>query len=111
MSHSEDSIHGGADLVAHVGEEVGLGLGGGHRFFFRSEQVCFGLLAIGDVLSHVEEILWVSSSVSDDRKAAVSDDDAAIAANEALLIFVVVVLAIEELGISLCTPGAIVRVD
>ena len=65
MGHSEDRIHGGADLMAHVGEEVGLGLGGGHGFFFGSDEICFGLLAIGDVFGRVEEILRIPGSVSD----------------------------------------------
>ena len=37
--------------------------------------------------------------------------DAAIAANEALLPFVIVELPLEELRISFCTPGTIIRVD
>src|SRR5277367_6594462 len=111
MGHSEDRIHGGADLVAHVGEEVGLGLGGGHGLFFGSEEVCFGLLAIGDVFGRVEEIPRVSSSVPDDRKGAVCDDEAAIAANEALLPLVVIVLALEEFRVAFCTGGTLVRMD
>src|SRR5271168_4751122 len=111
MGHSEDRIHGGPDLVAHVGEEIGLGLGGGHGFFFGREEISFGLLAIGDVFGHVEEIQRISSSVPDDRKAAVCEDVAAIAADETLLILVFVALAFEEFRVSLCTPGAIVRVN
>ncbi len=29
VGHAEDGVHGGADLVAHVGQKVALGLGGG----------------------------------------------------------------------------------
>ena len=82
--------------MAHVGEEVGLGFCGGHGFFFGSEEIRFGLLAIGDVFGCVEEILRISSRVPDDREGTVGDDDAAIAANEMLLPLIAVVFAFEE---------------
>ena len=79
--------------------------------FFGSEEVRFGLLAIGDVFGRVEEILRISCSVPDDRKGAVCDDDASIAANEALLPLVVVVFAFEEFRVAFCAGGTLVRVD
>ena len=88
MGHSEDRIHRGAYLVAHVGEEVGLGFGGGHGFFFGGEEVRFGLLAIGDVFGRVEQILRISGGIPDERKGAVCNDEAAVAANKVLLPFV-----------------------
>jgi hypothetical protein len=84
-----------------------LPLDGGHGFFNRKKVrfslLAFSLLAVGDVFGRVEEILWVSSSVSDDRKTAVCDEDATIAANGSLLIFIGVALALQEFGVSLCS--------
>jgi hypothetical protein len=97
--------------VAHVGEELGLGLGGGNGLLFGSEEFRFGPLAIGDVFGRVEEILRISSGVPDDREGAVCNDDPSIAANEVLLPLVVVVFACDEFRVALCTGGTLVGVD
>ena len=75
------------------------------------EEVRFGLLAIGDVFGHVEEILRISSGVPDDRKIPLCNDDASIAANEALLPLVIVVFALEEFRVAFRAGGTLVRVD
>src|SRR5271155_2858920 len=111
MGHSKDRIHGGADLVAHVGEEVGLGLGGGHGLFFGGEEIRFGLLAIGDVFGCIEEILWIARGISNDGEGAVSNDEAAVTADKALLPFVSVALACEEFRISFCARGTLIGMD
>src|SRR5579864_4996564 len=111
MGHSEDRIHGGADLMAHVGKEVGLRLGGGHGLFFGCDEIRFGALTIGDVFGRVEEILRISSSVPDHRKSAICNDEAAIGQNKVLFPLVVVELAFEEFLVAFCTGGTLIGVD
>jgi hypothetical protein len=100
----------GVRLVAHVGEKFRLGHRRRNRLLLRGKQLRLGLLAIGDVLGHVQEVLRPSRSVSDDRKAAICKDVAAIATDETLLILVFVAVTFEEFRVTLCTPGAIVGV-
>src|SRR5579863_5269998 len=50
MRHSEDGIHWRADLVAHVGEKVGLGLRSSHGRLFGLQKFLFGTSLIGDVI-------------------------------------------------------------
>ncbi len=45
------------------------------------------------------------------EKLAIGNDDAAIAADESLFPLVVVALALEEIQISFCTRGTLIRVD
>ena len=45
FGHAHDSVHGRADFVAHVGQELALGAIGGFGRFFRPLQICFGLLS------------------------------------------------------------------
>ncbi len=49
LRHADDSVHRGADFVAHVGQEFAFGAAGGFRGFFGLLQFRFRLLALGDV--------------------------------------------------------------
>ncbi|MCX6606309.1 MAG: hypothetical protein NTV52_22335, partial [Acidobacteria bacterium] len=50
VGKADDAIHGGADFVAHSGEEIGFGAGGGFGGVFRVAEGEFGGFAVGDVL-------------------------------------------------------------
>ena len=47
--HADDSVHGRADFVAHVGQEFAFGAAGGFRGLFRVLQFLFRVLALGDI--------------------------------------------------------------
>ena len=49
LRHADDAVHGRADFVAHVGQELALGPVGGFGVFLGPMQIRFGLLSIGDV--------------------------------------------------------------
>ena len=48
-AHADDGVHGGADLVAHHGQEGALGGIGGLGFLFGFLQFHLSLLALGDI--------------------------------------------------------------
>ncbi len=41
FGHPDDTVHRGADLVAHIGQEIALGTVGGFGCFFRPLRGCF----------------------------------------------------------------------
>ena len=49
LGHAEDAVHGRADLVAHVGQELALGPVGRLGRLLRRLQLHFRLLALGDL--------------------------------------------------------------
>jgi hypothetical protein len=49
VGHAQDGVHGGADLVTHVGEEVALGAAVGFGGFLGLAHDPFGLLALADI--------------------------------------------------------------
>jgi len=49
-------VSGGAQLVAHVGEEVALGAVGGFGGLLGALELVVGLLALGDVLGDAEQV-------------------------------------------------------
>ena len=53
LGHAEDAVHRGADLVAHVGEEIAFGTVGRLGRLLRLQQLEFALLALGDVADKV----------------------------------------------------------
>ena len=52
VGHAEDAVHGSADFVAHVGQELALGLVGGLGSFFGTLQLHLGALPRCDVLGY-----------------------------------------------------------
>ena len=48
--HADDAVHGGADLVAHVGQELALELGAGERLVARLGQFALDALTLDDLL-------------------------------------------------------------
>ena len=52
MGHANDGVHRRANLVAHVGQKVGLEHGGFFRQLFGAAQGLLGALAVGDVHQH-----------------------------------------------------------
>ena len=54
LQHAEDGVHGGADLVAHGGEEVALGAAGAVGLLFGLAQRLFQPLAVRDVYPAVD---------------------------------------------------------
>ena len=52
LGHAKDSVHGRADLVAHVGQEFALRAVCGFSGFFRFSQAFFGQMSFGHVLNH-----------------------------------------------------------
>jgi hypothetical protein len=44
LGHADDGIHRGADFMAHIGQEVGLGAGGG-----LGNVACFAGVLFGDL--------------------------------------------------------------
>ena len=53
--HADDAVHGGSDLVAHHGQELAAGLGGGFGSVFGLFEHRLGLLTLGDVDPHPEQ--------------------------------------------------------
>ena len=49
VEHAEDAVHGRADLVAHVGQELALGPVGGLGGLLGPLQLFVRMLAVGDV--------------------------------------------------------------
>ena len=41
--HGDDTIHGGADFVAHIGEEIRFGARAGFSGMARGDQIMIGL--------------------------------------------------------------------
>jgi hypothetical protein len=52
LGHAEDGVHGGADLVADVGQELVLGTVGRLRRLLGPPQLLLGLLALGHIDGH-----------------------------------------------------------
>ena len=52
VQHAENSGHGGAQLVAHIGQELAFGIGGGFGRLLCPAQLLFNPLALGDVMYH-----------------------------------------------------------
>src|SRR5271170_2431346 len=96
MRHPEDRIHWRADLVAHVGQEVGLGLRRSHRLFFGGEEIGFRPLSNGYVFGQRDDVLWLAFSVPEQIEPTVGENAAAVTTNEALIIFVCVPLSLDE---------------
>ncbi|OQB97256.1 MAG: hypothetical protein BWX86_00421 [Verrucomicrobia bacterium ADurb.Bin122] len=55
VEEADDAAEWGADLVAHDGEELAFGLGGGFGGFFGGEGGLFGVFAVGDVGAEGDE--------------------------------------------------------
>ena len=55
LDHADDTVHGGANLVAHVRQERALGLVGFFRNFLRLLQSGCGPFAVGDVVADTHQ--------------------------------------------------------
>ncbi|KJU83958.1 hypothetical protein MBAV_003852 [Candidatus Magnetobacterium bavaricum] len=49
MGHADDSVHGGADFVAHIGQEVGLHICSALGYLLGAKDFLFGPFALGDI--------------------------------------------------------------
>ncbi len=56
VGHTDDAVQGGADLVAHVGQEGALGLVGGLSSLGRLLQFDRGAALVGDVFHHPDDV-------------------------------------------------------
>ena len=55
MRHADDGVHGGADFVAHVGQEIALGAAGGVCRLLGFAQLLLDLLLLGDISKGADE--------------------------------------------------------
>ena len=56
LGHAEHAVHRRADLVAHIGEEFGLGAVGEHRLALRFLELLLAFLELGDVGRRADQI-------------------------------------------------------
>ena len=76
--HADDGVHRRANLVAHVGEELGLGHVGAFRRFLRRDEFILDLLAVGDFLADAAVADDLAGEVEHRRAAGAEPDDAAV---------------------------------
>ena len=74
FGHAEDGVHGRAELVADVGEELVLGTIAGLRRLFGLSQLAFQPLAVRNVLNDLDAIGGLSRRVELERDGQVSPD-------------------------------------
>ena len=72
LKHAQDAIHGGADFVAHVGQETALRPIGGIRGFPGVNQFLLVAFLLGDLLRNSDDSNQLSGLVAN-RKSPVSD--------------------------------------
>jgi hypothetical protein len=78
FGHAEDGIHGGADLVAHVGQELILGAVSRLRRLLRLAQRFVQPLALRDVLDHGDGVRGPARRVALERGEHLDPDGQAV---------------------------------
>ena len=61
VRHADDGVHGRADLVAHVGQEIGLERGGLLGQFLGAAQILLDALAVADVHESADDALHLAA--------------------------------------------------
>ena len=74
FGHAEDGVHGGADLVADLGQELVLGTAGRLRRLHGPPQLAFQPFAFGDVLNDGDHVSGRARGVALERDGQVDPD-------------------------------------
>ena len=67
LGETQNRVHGGADLVAHIGQELALGFVGGVGLFLGSLQCCTTLFKFGHILEADDKGLYAAVIVQNGR--------------------------------------------
>ena len=104
LGHAEDGVHGGADLVADVGQELVLGPVGRLRRLLGLPQLLLGPLAVGDVRCSPERCESPLACPGMGRRDVVQPAVRPVAAADA--VFHVVRLALATEAVQICRRGS-----
>mmetsp|Transcript_35513 Transcript_35513/g.64654 ORF Transcript_35513/g.64654 Transcript_35513/m.64654 type:complete len:372 (-) Transcript_35513:39-1154(-) len=85
VEHAQGAAHRGADLMAHVGEEVALGLAGRLGRDTGAHQVHLDPVALGHIDKHLHDVEQLAAAVADGAGAAVDEQLAAAGQRKAAL--------------------------
>ena len=67
LGEAENGVHGGADLMAHIGQKNAFGLVGGFGFLFGSNQFALFFLQLGDIVE-TDQDAGVLAALSQHRR-------------------------------------------